>query len=73
MISLPTHIDIPGPADFRAWQIDHYSRRLNDARTIEERSFIRRELFNLKKTTTYGTINIRKPNDLLGLQTILER
>lgn len=40
---------IPDLKDFRAWQLSHYGERLVAARTAAEKSFLRRELFNLKK------------------------
>jgi hypothetical protein len=37
--------------EFKAWQIDHYTQRVKTARSIEERMFLRNELYNLKKKT----------------------
>ena len=37
------------PEEFRQWQVQHYSERLSQAKTIEARSFLRRELHGLKK------------------------
>jgi hypothetical protein len=42
----------------RAWQIRHYTERLKEARTTEEKSFIRTQLFNLKKPSNHGTAAI---------------
>jgi hypothetical protein len=46
------------PYDFRNWQIAHYTDRLAQATRIEERSFLRRELFNLKKPSYEPTVAI---------------
>lgn len=40
---------IPDPIEFLAWQLAHYRQRLAMAKTAAERSFLRRELFNLSK------------------------
>lgn len=32
-----------------SYQIEHYSHRLSEAKTIEERMFLRGELYNLKQ------------------------
>lgn len=37
------------PEEFREWQIAHYTQRLKEARTTEERAFLRATLHNLKK------------------------
>lgn len=37
------------PAALLEWQIEYYTRRLQEARNVKERAFIRRELFNLKR------------------------
>jgi hypothetical protein len=37
------------PKELLAWQIYYYEKRLADARTPEERSFLRQELFRLKR------------------------
>ena len=39
---------------FAEWQIDHYTERLKDARSDEERAFIREELHRIK-SKYYGT------------------
>jgi hypothetical protein len=36
------------PSELLAFQLEHYTRRLGEARSVEERSFIRGELFRLK-------------------------
>lgn len=35
--------------DFREHQLDHYTRRLSEAKTVEERAWLRNELYHLKK------------------------
>lgn len=40
---------LPNAADFREWQIAHYTERLALAKTTEEKSFLRATLHNLKK------------------------
>ncbi len=37
------------PADLLEWQIAHYTKRFQQARTTEERSFLRSQLYYLKK------------------------
>lgn len=37
------------PIELLAFQIQHYTKRLSEARTTEERAFLRKELYNLKK------------------------
>lgn len=37
------------PEEFREWQIAHYTQRLSEAKTTEEKSFLRSTLYNLKK------------------------
>jgi hypothetical protein len=59
------------PIAFKAWQIEHYTQRLIDAGTIEERSFLRRELFNLKKQTN-DRHSSNEPVSDLALQAIME-
>lgn len=46
------------PREFRSWQIQHYDERLAAARTTAERSFLRTQLFNLKKPSNHGTAAI---------------
>lgn len=36
--------------DFREHQLDHYTRRLAEAKTTEERAWLRNELYHLKKS-----------------------
>lgn len=43
------------PNELRAWQIQHYTQRLAQARTTEERAFLRNELHNLKKATRHDS------------------
>jgi hypothetical protein len=40
---------LPDPYEFRAWQIEYYTQRLNEARSTEEKSFLRSQLYHLKK------------------------
>lgn len=42
-------IQLPTPAQFRTWQISHYTQRLAAARTTQEKAFIRGQLYNFKK------------------------
>lgn len=42
-------INLPSPEEFLQWQISHYTQRLAEAKTIEARSFLRQQLYNLKK------------------------
>jgi hypothetical protein len=42
-------IRVPSPYEFLQFQIAHYTKRLSDATTTEEKAFVRRELYNLKK------------------------
>lgn len=35
--------------DFREHQLEHYTRRLAEAKTVEERAWLRNELYHLKK------------------------
>lgn len=37
------------PANLKAFQLDHYTKRLNEEQRPEAKRFIRQELFNLKK------------------------
>lgn len=37
------------PSELLAFQIDHYQQRLKEETRIEVRSWLRNELFNLKK------------------------
>ncbi|MFL5810065.1 MAG: hypothetical protein ACJ749_11130 [Flavisolibacter sp.] len=62
---------IPGPIEFRAWQIEHYTQRLSEAATIEARSFLRRELYNLKKQNNDRS-SIHIAGGVLAGETILE-
>jgi len=39
----------PNVDEFREWQIAHYTQRLSEAKTTEERAFLRQTLHNLKK------------------------
>jgi hypothetical protein len=41
---------LPDPYEFRDWQIEYYTRRLCEARSTEEKSFLRSQLYHLKKT-----------------------
>lgn len=41
---------------FAEWQIDHYTQRLREARSDEERAFVREELHRIK-SKYYGTSN----------------
>lgn len=36
--------------DFREHQLEHYTRRLAEAKTVEERAWLRNELYHLKDT-----------------------
>jgi hypothetical protein len=40
------------PSEFRTWQLAHYTQRLSEARTVEERSFLRAELHRPEKSKT---------------------
>lgn len=40
---------LPSLLDFRNFQIEHYSKRFAEAKTPEEKSFLRKTLFALKK------------------------
>jgi hypothetical protein len=59
---------ITDPIEFRAWQIQHYSQRLSEAKTTEEKAFLRRELFNLKKTVDNGSDHDRGVSSVLAIQ-----
>lgn len=37
------------PSELLEFQLQHYAQRLSQAKTVEERSFLRAELFRLKK------------------------
>lgn len=41
---------LPTPFIFLEFQIKHYSERMTDARTIEERIFLRKNLYDLKQS-----------------------
>lgn len=42
-------INLPTPEELLTWQISHYTQRLSEAKTTKEMSFLRQQLFNLKK------------------------
>lgn len=42
-------ISIPTPLAFIEFQIEHYAQRLANARTIEERIFLRKQHYDLKQ------------------------
>lgn len=42
-------INLPTPQQLLAFQIQHYSIRFSEAKSIEERAFLRGELYRLKK------------------------
>jgi len=47
-------VTLPNPYDFLTWQVKHYSERLANARSIEERMFLRKQHYDLKqKLATY--------------------
>jgi hypothetical protein len=59
------------PIAFKAWQIEHYTQRLSEAGTTEARSFLRRELHNLKKQTN-DRHSSNEPVCDLAVQAIME-
>lgn len=40
------------PEQFKQWQLQHYADRLSQAKSTEERAFLRNELYHLKKTAS---------------------
>lgn len=46
-------------SELKAFQIEHYTRRFNESRTTKERAFLRKQLFDHKKTTS----NVRPTNN----------
>jgi hypothetical protein len=60
--------------NFKKWQVQHYSQRLSEARTTEEKSFLRSQLYNLKKPANGNrdTLIHHRPCSVLDMQTIGE-
>ena len=46
-------------SELKAFQIKHYTQRFSEARTTEERAFLRKQLYDHKKTTS----NVRPTNN----------
>lgn len=41
---------LPTPAELKTFQIDHYTEMMGNPRTFEHKIFLRKQIYNLKKT-----------------------
>lgn len=57
------------------WQIELYERRFLDARTTEERSFLRQEVYRLRKKKNHDSSSnyCHSAFSVLGLQADMDR
>jgi hypothetical protein len=43
------NILLPTPAELKQFQIKHYTKLMNNAKSFEQKIFLRKQIFNLKK------------------------
>lgn len=43
------NILLPSPAELKEFQIKHYTKLMNNAKSFEQKKFLREQIFKLKK------------------------
>jgi hypothetical protein len=56
-------IFLPTPEELRQFQIEHYTELMNNPRSFEQKIFLRKQIYQLKKLTLYGIRNNHNGNN----------